>query len=91
MSDYIAKIDHDFELLIETKQQEVRKTLIEQYINCRKEKNMTQTDVAEVLGVKRPNITRFENGSYNPTVDMLVKIAESMDKDLEIRLVDRGE
>ena len=91
MNDYILKTESDLELLIETKQKGVRENLINQYIKCRKEKNMTQADVAEVLGVKRPNITRFENGTYNPTVDMLVKIAEGLGKELEIKLVDKAE
>ena len=91
MNDYILKTESDLELLIETRQKEVRENLINQYIKCRKEKNMTQADVAEVLGVKRPNITRFENGTYNPTVDMLVKIAEGLGKELEIKLVDKAE
>ena len=91
MNDYILKTESDLELLIETKQKEVRENLINQYIKSRKEKNMTQADVAEVLGVKRPNITRFENGTYNPTVDMLVKVAEGLGKDLVIRLVDKEE
>ena len=91
MNDYILKTESDLELLIETRQKGVRENLINQYIKCRKEKNMTQADVAEVLGVKRPNITRFENGTYNPTVDMLVKIAEGLGKELEIKLVDKAE
>ena len=91
MNDYILKTESDLELLIETRQKGVRENLINQYIKCRKEKNMTQEDVAEVLGVKRPNITRFENGTYNPTVDMLVKIAEGLGKELEIKLVDKAE
>lgn len=90
MSDYIIEDNNELELLIETKQREVRENLVEQYIACRKECKMTQADVADALGVKRPNITRFENGTYNPTLDMLVKIAECMGKDLEIRLVDRA-
>ena len=89
MSDYIVRDNQKLELLIETKQREIRTNLVAQYIACRKEKKMTQADIAEALGVKRPNITRFENGTYNPTLDMLVKIAECMGKDLEIRLVDK--
>lgn len=50
---------------------------------------MTQEDLANELGVKRPNITRFENGSYNPTLDMLVRIAESMDMELRVELIKR--
>lgn len=89
MSDFIIKMGNEFEVLIEKKQKDVRKNVIEQYVFCRKEKKMTQTDVANILGTKRPNITRFENGTYNPTLDFLVKVAESMGKDLEIRLVDK--
>lgn len=89
MSDYIIRENQELGLLIETKQRQIRAEIVEQYIACRKEKKMTQADIADALGVKRPNITRFENGTYNPTLDMLVKIAECMGKDLEIRLVDK--
>lgn len=89
MADYIVRDKDDLELLIEVEQRKVRAELVEQYIQCRKERNLTQADIAKALGVKRPNITRFENGTYNPTLDMLVKIAACMGKDLEIRLVDK--
>lgn len=89
MSDYIAQVNSNLEVIIEQKQKDVRQNVIEQYISCRKEKKMTQTDVANILGTKRPNITRFENGTYNPTLDFLVKVAESMGKELDIRLIDK--
>lgn len=89
MGDYYVKLGEDIELVIERNQKNVRRHLIEQYIMCRKENNMTQADVANILGTKRPNITRFENGDYNPTLDFLVKVAESMGKKLEIKLVDK--
>lgn len=89
MRDYILKVDKDLEIIIEKKQKNVRKDVITQYISCRKNLQMTQTDIANILGTKRPNITRFENGTYNPTLDFLVKVAESMGKELEIKLVDK--
>jgi len=52
---------------------------------------LTQADVATMLGNKRPNITRFENGIYNPTLDFWVKVAEGVGKELEIKLVDKAE
>lgn len=91
MNDYIVASGKELELLIEKKQKEIRRDVGEQYVRCRKERKMTQADIADALGVKRPNITRFENGSYNPTIDMLVKIAECMGKEVEIRLVDKTE
>lgn len=89
MRDYILKEDKDLEIVIEKKQKDVRKDVISQYISCRKNLQMTQTDIANILGTKRPNITRFENGTYNPTLDFLVKVAESMGKELDIKLVDK--
>lgn len=88
MRDYKIK-DHNFEAFLELHQQNVRKNVIEQYIKARKQKKLTQEDIADTLRIKRPNITRFENGSYNPTLDMLVKIAECMDMELEIHLVEK--
>lgn len=89
MNDYIVKTGQGLEVLIETRQTEIREYVKEQYIACRKDLRMTQADVAEALNIKRPNITRFENGSYNPTLDFLVKVAESMGKELKIELVDK--
>lgn len=89
MQDYTMQTENELKIIIEKRQSSVRKKVIEQYVSCRKEKKMTQMDVANFLGTKRPNITRFENGTYNPTLDFLVKVAESMGKELEIKLVDK--
>lgn len=80
--DYYIK---EQEMLIE-KQKRVRKEIVNQYINARKEKKMTQEELSERMNVKRPNISRFESGEYNPTVDMLVKMAECLEMDLVIEL-----
>ena len=54
---------------------------------CRKEKNMTQDRLAKQSGISRPNITRFESGHYNPSLEMLVRIAAAMDMEVEVHLV----
>ena len=50
---------------------------------------LTQQEVADVSGVKRPNIARLESGKHSPTVDMLNRIADSMGMDMEIHLIER--
>jgi transcriptional regulator with XRE-family HTH domain len=40
--------------------------------------------LAERAGVSRTNITRFENGKYNPSVEMMVRIAMALDAELDI-------
>lgn len=76
-------------LLVRYNQKQVRKNVTSQFIQCRKAKKISQQKIADLIGVKRPNITRFESGSYNPTLDMMVKIAEAMDMDLQIQLVEK--
>ena len=48
--------------------------------------NLTQQVVAERAGTKKSNISRMESGKYNPTLDFLVKVAESMDKQISIHI-----
>lgn len=86
MSDYVKD---ELEIIIEKKQYDVRADVISKYISIRKKRGYTQEEIAALLKVKRPNITRFENGTYNPSLDMLVKIAECLGADLEINLVEK--
>lgn len=69
----------------------VRRDVIEQYIRCRKERNITQAELARRAGIPRPNITRFESGTYNPSLEMMVRIASALGMKLEIGLVKEGE
>lgn len=72
------------------KQNLIRQQIVKQYIKYRKTRNLTQEDLAYAMGIKRPNISRFETGQCNPTLDLLVKMAECMDLEIKIELVDKG-
>jgi DNA-binding XRE family transcriptional regulator len=41
--------------------------IVEEIIMTRREKNLTQKDLAELIGTKQPNISRLESGNYNPS------------------------
>ena len=47
---------------------------------------MTQAELAKRADTKQSNISRFESGNYNPSVEFLQKIAGALDKRLEITL-----
>ncbi|MCI8887795.1 MAG: helix-turn-helix transcriptional regulator [Hungatella sp.] len=83
--DYIYSSDNQ-EILIEVQQKTVRRNVIEQYIRCRKEKGITQAELAKRAGLPRTNVTRFESGNYNPSLEMMVRIASALGMKLEIRL-----
>ncbi len=71
---------------IEYIQNNVRKSLVREYTYLRKLKGLTQAEVAERAGISRTNISRFESGEYNPTLEMLVKLATAMDLDIFVTL-----
>ena len=48
----------------------------------RKEKNWTQEQVADKLGVSGRTISRWETGAYMPDLSLLVDIAEMYDVDV---------
>lgn len=87
--DFIYMAD-DQKILIEVEQRSTRKSVIEQYVQRRKEQGMTQADFARRAGIPRTNITRFESGSYNPSLEMLVRLAAALDMTLQVNLVEKS-
>lgn len=45
-------------------------------------KNMTQEELSELLFVTRQTVSNYENGKSRPDVDMIIKIAEVLDADV---------
>ena len=61
--------------------------IIEEIIEARREKNLTQKELAELVGTRQSNISRLESGNYNPSLEFLQKIASAMGKRLEVRIM----
>ena len=53
-------------------------------ITSRKEAGLTQKQLAEKMGTKQANISRFENGNANPSLEKIKKMASCMGKTLHI-------
>lgn len=76
----------DEEFKLEYKKLKPRYEAIEQIIKARKEQHITQSELAKRVGTQRSNISRLESGNYNPSLDFLVKVAESLGKSLNIQI-----
>lgn len=63
---------------------ETRYEMIKQIIKIRSELNMTQSELAQKCGILQSNISRFESGNYNPSLEFLQKIAVGLGKKLHI-------
>mgnify|MGYP000168701861 FL=1 len=63
-----------------------RYEVVEQLKSARKAQNVTQEVLAERVGTKKSNISRFESGRYNPSLDFLIKVADSLGKQIQISM-----
>lgn len=86
--DFTVRED-DFEVLVERQKERVKNQILTSYINLRKERGITQQEIADRTGIKRTNVARIESGRNAPTIEVLVKLATALDMELEIRLVER--
>ncbi len=62
-------------ILLETQQKVTIQRTVDIYKQYRKELGLTQSELGKRAGISQPNITRFESGNYNPSLEFLVKIA----------------
>lgn len=54
----------------------------------RREKNLTQAELAEQVGVTRQTIISIEKGNYVPSVTLALKLAQVFDKTVEIIFIE---
>ncbi len=46
---------------------------------ARQGKNLSQAELAKAVGVARQTVNMIENGDYNPTVALCIKICKALD------------
>ena len=64
--------------------------IAEEVANLRKERKLTQLELAALVGTTQSAIARLESGGRPPRIDTLLKIAAALGCDLVVRLVPRG-
>ncbi|WP_321381660.1 MULTISPECIES: helix-turn-helix transcriptional regulator [Trichococcus] len=84
--DIKAQMMEDAEFQEEYNKLQPRYELISQIIEARKSMKMTQEELAKRAGTRKSNISRLESGSYNPSLDFLIKIAKGLGKDVHIEI-----
>ena len=72
------------ELYEEYKALEPEYELIKQVIKIRKDQELTQKELADRTGTRQSNISRLEQGEYNPSLKFLKKLAQGLGKELHI-------
>ena len=84
--DIKTKLMKDAEFEQEYNKLKPRYEIISQIIEARKNMKMTQKELAEKAGTSKSNISRLESGSYNPSLDFLIKIAKCLGKEISVEI-----
>ena len=77
--------DEEFRKEFEAIQPEL--DVIRAIVDARASLNLTQSDLAKRTGINQADISKLENGTRNPTVKLLKKLADGMNMDLKIEFV----
>ena len=65
--------------------------IIKKLVEERHRQNMTQQEIADIMGVLPSNLARFESGSRIPTLVVLEKYANALGKHIDIKICDLKE
>ena len=73
-----AALEKNPELKAEYDALEPEYDIIQAMIDARKSRNMTQKQLSELTGITQADISRIENGTRNPSLEMLKRLAKGM-------------
>lgn len=64
--------------------------VIRAIVEARTSQNLTQKQLAERTGIDQADISKLENGTRNPSINLLKRLADGMDMVLRIQFVPKN-
>lgn len=77
--------DDEFRKEYETIQPEI--DIIKALVDARNSLNLTQKELAERTGINQADISKIENGTRNPSLNLLKRLADGMGMVLKIEFI----
>ena len=88
--DYLNKKLNDPEFKKEWDDIQPEMDVIRAMIDMRNAQNLTQKDLAERTGINQADISKLENGTRNPSLKLLKRLADGMGMALKIEFVPKA-
>ncbi|MFV0343404.1 MAG: helix-turn-helix domain-containing protein [Anaerocolumna sp.] len=63
--------------------------VIRAIVDARVSQNLTQKQLAERSGINQADISKLENGTRNPSINLLKRLADGMDMVLKIEFIQK--
>lgn len=64
--------------------------VIRAMVDARISQNLTQKELAEKTGINQADISKLENGTRNPSLKLLKRLADGMGMDLKIDFIPKN-
>ena len=64
--------------------------IIRAIVDARVSQNLTQRELAERTGINQADISKLENGTRNPSLRLLQRLADGMDMVLKIEVIPKS-
>ena len=85
--DYKKQQMQDPELVREYEAIQPEMDVIRAIVNARTSQNLTQNELAKRTGINQADISKLENGTRNPSINLLKRLAEGMGMSLKIEFI----
>lgn len=89
LKEYKNKKMNDPEFAEAYKEIQPEMSVIRAIIDARISKNLTQKELAERTGIAQTEISKLENGTRNPSIKLLQRLAEGMNMVLNISFISK--
>lgn len=66
---------------------QVEYDIIQALLEARIKQNMTQKELAQITGITQADISRIENGSRNPSLAMVKRLAKGLNMELRLEFL----
>ncbi len=76
---------------VEVEEYDILKEVRESIVRIRKSKDLSQKDLAIITGISQANISKIENGRYIPSIVILKRIADGLNKRMSIEFLEEEE
>lgn len=86
-SEYKEKVLQNPEIKAEYDALQPEYDIIQAMINARVEQNITQKELSARTGITQADISRIENGTRNPSLNMVKKLAQGLGMQLKLEFI----
>ena len=87
LKEYKEKRMQDPEFVVAYNEMQPEMNVIRAMIDARISQNMSQKELSERTGIAQTEISKLENGTRNPSIKLLQRLADGMDMVLNISFI----